>query len=271
MEEEGRRGIVLTVFSTASAVGKTLIAVNMAAELTREGYRVAIADMDLQFGDVTNYLALPHEKTLFDAQKAASENVDAFDVKDFLTPYYYKNWTFHVLPAPDKLEEAYNIQTKAATHILSEIQYNFDFVVVDTTSAFSELNLALMDMSTIITFLGIVDFIPTIKNMKIGCDTIRSLGYENNKVRLVLNRSNSKTKIDLADVEALLGESFYHVLPNAFEPAKDSIEKGIPLVYTSDNGLSQDLKALVRKYTNREAEEGFGENGGGWFSKLFKS
>jgi pilus assembly protein CpaE len=125
-----------------------------------------------------------------------------------------------------------------------------------------------MDMSTIITFLGIVDFIPTIKNMKIGCDTIRSLGYEGNKVRLVLNRSNSKTKIDLADVEALLDEPFYHVLPNAFDAAKESIEKGIPLVFTSDNNLSMDIKTLVRRYTNREQVEE--ESSGGWFSKLFK-
>lgn len=267
MEEEGRRGTLLTVFSTASAVGKTLIAINMAAELVREGYRVALVDMDLQFGDVTNYLALPHEKTLFDAQNAVKEDTEGFDVKQFLTPYIYRDWTFHVMPAPDKLEEAYNINIKAATHIIGEIQYNFDFVVVDTTSAFSELNLALMDMSTIITFLGIVDFIPTIKNMKIGSDTIHSLGYESAKIRLVLNRSNSKTKIDLADVEALLGEPFYHVLPNSFESARDSIEKAVPLVYMSDNALSQDIKTLVRKYTNREQEE---DNlSGGWFGKWF--
>ena len=37
---DARRGTVITVFSTASAVGKTLIAINMAAELAKEGYRV---------------------------------------------------------------------------------------------------------------------------------------------------------------------------------------------------------------------------------------
>lgn len=268
MGEEGRRGSVLTVFSTASAVGKTLIAINMAAELVRENYSVALVDFDMQFGDVANYLALPHEKTMYDAQQAAKQDVESFNVRDFMTPYAYKNWTFDVLPCPDNLDQAYNMDTKAVLHILNDIQYNYDFVVVDTTSAFSELNLAIMDTSTIITFLGIVDFIPTIKNMKIGCDTIRSLGYEGSKVRLVLNRANSKTKIDLADVEALLDEPFYHVLPNAFDAAKESIEKGIPIVFTSDNNLSVELKGLVRKYTNREQTEEV-NSVGGWFSKLF--
>ena len=53
-------GIVITFFSTASAVGKTLVACNMASELAREGYRVCLADFDLQFGDVCNYLHLEH-------------------------------------------------------------------------------------------------------------------------------------------------------------------------------------------------------------------
>ena len=120
-------------------------------------------------------------------------------------------------------------------------------------------------------FLGIVDFIPTIKNMKIGCDTIRSLGYESSKIRLVLNRSNSKTKIDLEDVEQLLGEPFYHVLPNDFGAARDSIATGVPLVYSSQSGLSHDLRALVARYTNHQIERGDNDQDGvtSWFKKIF--
>ena len=268
--EEGRRGIVITVFSTASAVGKTLISINMAAELVREGYRVCLVDLDLQFGDVANYLHLDAELSLADAQKALQVNMEAFNVRDFLTVYGYEGWSFEVLPSPFKLEEAYNISTKAVGHILQQLQFDYDFVVVDTTSAFSELNLTVMDLSTIITFLGIVDFIPTIKNMKIGCDTIHSLGYEANKIRIVLNRSNSKTKIDLEDVEQLLGEPFYHILPNAFEPARKSIQTGVPLVYSSSNALASELRNLVERYTNRattrmESQEGVSS----WFKKIF--
>jgi pilus assembly protein CpaE len=155
-------------------------------------------------------------------------------------------------------------------HVLQQLQFDFDFVVADTTSAFSEMNLMIMDMSTIITFLGIVDFIPTIKNMKIGCDTIRSLGYENGKIRLVLNRSNSKTKIDLEDVENILGEPFYHVLPNDFGAAWDATMAGVPLVRNADTALARDLRALVARYTNLEvADEPSQNNGMSWFKRIF--
>ena len=65
-EENLINGVVITFFSTASAVGKTLISVNMASELAREGYSVCLLDMDLQFGDVSNYLKLNPIYTMAD-------------------------------------------------------------------------------------------------------------------------------------------------------------------------------------------------------------
>lgn len=271
MEEQGRRGNVITVFSTASAVGKTLVAINMAAELARLGYRACLVDADLQFGDVCNYLRLVPERTIADAQKAAEANADTFDVMQFLDVYECDAISFSVMAAPLRLDEAYNMAVLSAQHILQQLQYHFDFVVVDTTSAFSEMNLMIMDMSTIITFLGIVDFIPTIKNMKIGCDTIRSLGYESSKIRLVLNRSNSKTKIDLEDVERILGEPFYHILANDFKAAWDATAAGVPLVRSADTALARDLRSLVARLTNSETEGGEDSEGGvsSWFKRFF--
>ena len=274
LEEQVRRGNVITVFSTASAVGKTLVAINMAAELARLGFRVCLVDLDLQFGDVCNYLHLVPERTIADAQRAAEANAneDVFAVTQFLDVYQCDNISFSVMAAPVRLDEAYNMSVPAVQQIMQQLQLHFDFVVADTTSAFSETNLTLMDMSTIITFLGIVDFIPTIKNMKIGCDTIHSLGYESNKIRLVLNRSNSKTKIDLEDVENILGEPFYHILSNDFRAAWDATMAGVPLVRSADTALARDLRALVARYTNHEVEyDATGSDAGvsSWFKRIF--
>ena len=271
MEEQVRRGSVITVFSTASAVGKTLVAINMAAELARLGHRVCLVDVDLQFGDVCNYLHLVPERTFADAARAAEANEGAFDVTQFLDVYQCDNISFSVMASPLRLDEAYNMSASAVQQIMQQLQFHFDFVVADTTSAFSETNLMLMDMSTIITFLGIVDFIPTIKNMKIGCDTIHSLGYDSSKIRLVLNRSNSKTKIDLADVENILGEPFYHILSNDFGAAWDATMAGVPLVRSANTALARDLRSLVARYTNLEvAEENVSDVGvSSWFKRIF--
>lgn len=244
-------GVVMTFFSTASAVGKTLISCNMASELARQGRRVCLIDFDLQFGDVCNYLQLLPENTMADVQKALTVQGNACHVEEFLTPYEYNDTVFYVLAAPKKLEEAYNIKKDYAVQAVKQLQAKFDYVIVDTTSMFSVLNLSLLDLSTIVTFLGIVDFIPTIKNMKIGSDTLNDLNYDKNKIRLVLNRSNAKTRISIDDVERLLGEKFYHILPNDFRAASQSIKEGIPLVLKNDTtALSEALCDLVARYTN---------------------
>jgi len=272
--EKEIHGAVFTFFSTASAVGKTLLSCNMASELARQRKRVCLVDFDLQFGDVCNYLQLLPQRTLADVQQAMLMQGEACHVEEYLTPYEYGGVVFYVLAAPKKLEEAYNIQSDYAIRAIRQLQTKFDYVIVDTTSMFSVLNLALLDLSTIVTFLGIVDFIPTIKNMKIGSDTLNDLNYDKHKIRMVLNRSNAKTRIDIDDVEKLLGEPFYHILPNDFRAASQSIKEGIPLVLkTERTDLGEALRDLVARYTNQgyeENDEGLDEYvGESWLSRIF--
>ena len=273
-EQETINGVVISFFSTASSVGKTLISINMAAELARQGARVVLVDYDLQFGDVCNYLQLESEQTIMDAQRSIQLTGSSFDVRECLTPYSCRNVMFAVLAAPRKLEESYNIETSVAQKVIEHLQGLFDYVIVDTTSMFSELNLMLLDISTIVTYLGVVDFLPTIKNMKIGSDTLRTLGYDSEKIRLVLNRSNAKTRIGIEDVQKLLKQEFYYVIPNDFQAASQSIIDGKPLVLEHhDIALSDAIRGLVGLYSNRSLggveEPVRGEHKSSLFGRLF--
>ena len=281
MSEENISGVVITFFSTASSVGKTLISVNMASELARQGYRVCLVDYDLQFGDVANYLHIQVERSVKDVLETMNSRPDV-PLQDCLTQYRYGMISFDVVPAPEFLDEAYNISADDCRRLIEKLRLLYDYVIIDTTSMFSVLNLAMLDLSTIVTFLGVVDFIPTIKNMKIGNDTLRTLNYDTNKIRLVLNRSDAKTRISMEDVEQLLGGGFYHILPNDFKAASESIVTGVPLVLGgSESVLAKEIRKLISRYTNRayDEDEGLsafddeGENGrrksSGWFSKLF--
>ena len=280
MAEEKISGVVITFFSTASSVGKTLIGVNMASELARQGYRVCLVDYDLQFGDVANYLHIQVERSVKDVLETMNSRPDV-PLQDCLTQYRYGMISFDVVPAPEFLDEAYNISADDCRRLIEKLRLLYDYVIIDTTSMFSVLNLAMLDLSTIVTFLGVVDFIPTIKNMKIGNDTLRTLNYDTNKIRLVLNRSDAKTRISMEDVEQLLGGGFYHILPNDFKAASESIVTGVPLVLGgSESVLAKEIRKLISRYTNRAYDEDDGlpvfdhgeENGrrksGGWFPRF---
>ena len=267
----GTKGTIFTVFSTAYAVGKTLIAVNIAAELARDGFKVCLADLDLQFGDIRYYLKLEPEMTIADAERAMQNNPNEVKMSNYLTPFHSGNIHFDVLVNPDLLEEAYNMDISLIRTMIERLQLEYDYVIVDTTSTFSALNLSMMDLSTIIDFVGLVDFIPTIKNMKRGSDTLKELGYDDTKIRYVLNRSNARTRIDASDVEQILGKHFDYVLPNDFMTAQKSIQFGDPLVQKSrDTELAREICRMVDKYAKPGTEEEQDKDSkGGFFSRLF--
>lgn len=246
-----RSSVIISVFSTTPGIGKTVIAINLAAGLAREGYKVCLADLDLQFGDVLNYLKLTSTNTLAGAQRALLDNPESFNVRDFLLDYSHEDLKFSILPAPLYVYDAYQTDVQLLADIIHQLTY-FDFVVLDLNSMFSSLNLAMLDISTVINYVGVIDFLPALKNYKIGYDTLIRFEYEESKIRLIENRADSQKLIDGRDVERLLGEPFYHRLPNDYPSVKKSINTGLPLMYAApDSRLTTSFYELIGRYTDR--------------------
>ena len=251
MSEE-RSSIIISVFSTTPGIGKTVTAINLAAGLASEGYRVCLVDLDIQFGDVMNYLKLTSDYTIAGAQRALMSDPDHFHIKDFLINYRYGKLNFAILPPPQYVYDAYQIDVLIIENIIKQLTY-FDFVVLDLSSVFSSLNLAMLDLSTIINYVGVIDFLPALKNFKVGYDTLIRFNYEEKKIRLIENRADSQKLIDGRDVERLLGEPFYHRLPNDFPSVNRSINEGRPLMFAApDSRLTKSFSQLTGKYTNRQ-------------------
>ena len=109
-----------------------------------------------------------------------------------------------MLPAP--LEPAFADQIGAAEMVrIVEIAAHASarFVVVDTPAYFNDVVLGLIEISDDVLLVAGMD-IPNIKNVKIGLQTLRLLNTPMEKLRLVLNRANSKVKLDVGEVERTL-------------------------------------------------------------------
>ncbi|MBR5914680.1 MAG: AAA family ATPase [Selenomonadaceae bacterium] len=243
--------VIISVFSTTPGIGKTLTAINLATRLSNAGNRVCLLDLDLQFGDVMHYLKLSSDKTIATAQWTLKNEPEKFDIKDFLVDYMPDYFTLSILAAPVYVRDAYQIDVTAVETIITEYLKDFDFIVLDLSSAFSSLNLAMLDLSTVINYLGVIDFLPALKNYKIGYDTLIRFEYEEQKIRLVENRADSQKLINSSDVEKLLGEPFYHRLPNDFAAANRSIQEGNPLMFSATNSrLDMSFLQLASKYSD---------------------
>lgn len=253
-----RNSIIISVFSTSSGNGKTITAINLAASLSCEGYAVCLVDLDLQFGDIVKYLKLEPKHTIDEVQRDFMTKNGNINVIDYLTTYEHVSYdalpsiTFSVMAPPSKVFDAYNIEVPIVEQIIRQMNY-FDFIILDLNAVFSALNLAMLDMSTIINYVGVVDFLPSVKNFKIGYDTLIRFEYEESKIRLIENRANSQKLISGNDVERLIGENFFHRLPNDFPAVNKSVREGRPLMYAEPNSaLTKSFTELARKYTRHQ-------------------
>lgn len=263
-----RSSVIISVFSTTPGIGKTVVAINLAAGFAREGYKVCLVDLDLQFGDVLNYLQLVSPQTIAGAQRALLDDPKNFHVRNFLIDYGHQGLKFSIMPAPVYVFDAYQMDVQIIEKMIGQLNY-FDFVILDLNSMFSALNLAMMDMSTVVNYLGVIDFLPALKNFKIGYDTLLRFEYEESKIRIIENRADSQKLIDGRDVERLLGEKFYHRLPNDFQSVRKSINMGQPLMFAApDSKLTRSFDELVAKYTNKQISKIQTETSGGFFERL---
>jgi pilus assembly protein CpaE len=74
--------------------------------------------------------------------------------------------------------------------------------------------------------------VPNIKNVKIGLQTLRLLNTPKEKLRLILNRANSKAKLDVSEVERTLQVTADALIPSDVV-VPQAVNKGIPVVLAS--------------------------------------
>ena len=77
---------------------------------------------------------------------------------------------------------------------------------IDLPSVFNDYVLALIEASDDVLLVGSMD-IPSIKNLKIGMQTLDLQAIAGPKLKLVLNHANAKVKLDVREIERVLGMS----------------------------------------------------------------
>jgi pilus assembly protein CpaE len=239
-------GRVVTVFSSKGGCGKTFLSTNLAVALGRTGAEVALVDLDLHFGDVAIMLHLFPSHTIYDATQ--SPELDAMTVKSFLTHHDSGIWT---LVAPTEPTVADTISPSTITNILKLLRSAFDYVVIDTPPAFSEPVLGAFDESDALVMLATLD-VPSIKNLKLTLQTMELLHFPKNRIRVVVNRADSKVGLRLPDVEKLLSAPVDATIPSS-RSVPLSVNKGSPIMLEEPKGpVAESVRRVAALVTEPE-------------------
>jgi pilus assembly protein CpaE len=248
----GELGQVITVFSTKGGAGKSVIATNLGVLLAQRSDKpVGLVDADLQFGVVAVMLGMAPAHTIIDAVNVM-DRLDADLLKSLLIKH--EPTGLYVLAAPIEPAFADSVSLPHMKRILEILASFCSHVIIDTPASFNDIVLGVLEEADDIVLMAGMD-IPHIKNTKIGLQTLRLLHIPASKVKLTLNRANSKVKLDIADVERTLQMKADCLLPSDIA-VPQSINKGVPIVVDAPrSGVSRNLERMADLFPAHAAEQ----------------
>jgi pilus assembly protein CpaE len=248
----GRQGRIVTVFSPKGGTGKTVTATNLAAACAKfEGRKTLLLDLDLQFGDAAIMLGVEPEKTIYDLVVAPGE-LDTEKLAGYTT---HHACGLEVLPAPLRPEDAELVTEAKLGRLLEVARESFDTIVVDTSPFFHGPMLATLDRTDELLLLCSLD-VPTLKNLRLALQTLDLLSFPKNRVRIVLNRSNSKVGMKPNEVEGALGMKVRFEIPSD-RAVPLSVNRGNPVVLAEESAdVSKAIKQMAKELFPTPKEEG---------------
>ncbi len=249
--EDGQEGQVVAIFSPKGGVGRTTVAVNLAvAAATELGKTVVLVDGSFQFGDVGVLLNLnPKNKSIADLvpelEAGEPESLDTFIINH--------SAGIRVLLAPPSPEMAELITPSGVRRVLEALRRHHDLVIVDCTSWFNETTLAILDASDIVLTMLSLE-ITSIKNMRLFLEVAEQLGYDQQKVKLVLNRADSSLGIRVSDVESSIGRKVDHTIVSDGRSVVYALNRGVPFFLSNREAqVSQDILRLAQSIAGERA------------------
>jgi len=218
-------GRIHAYYGAKGGVGATTIAINTAIALRSLGRSVILVDGNLQFGDHRVFMDLANDrKSIVDALNAPT--IDADLLKGVIQSHESGVDLLLAPPSP----EAADLVTAAHVHeILQVLVTMYDYVIVDIDKRLDELNLMVLDIAETIFAVMTAD-LSCLKNVRLVLGTMGHLGYASGKLKLVLNRSNAYTGINVKSAEGALRQPIEHQIVNEYRGAISALNTGAPFM-----------------------------------------
>ncbi len=230
------------MFSPKGGTGKTVVATNLACALAKvEAKKTLLVDLDLQFGDAAIMLGVEPDKTIFDLVVAPGE-LDSEKLAGYVT---HHPCGLEILPAPLRPEDAELVTEAKLARLLEVARESYDAIVVDTSPFFHGPMLATLDRTDELFLLCGLD-VPTLKNVKLALQTLEMLSFPKDRIKLVLNRANSKVGMKPSEVDDALGLKVVHQVPSD-RVVPLSVNKGEPAVLAETGAdFSRAMRAIAK-------------------------
>jgi pilus assembly protein CpaE len=165
------------------------------------------------------------------------------------------------------VEEIGVITPESVQQTLALLQTLFDYVVVDSGHSLDDLTAAALNVSHAV-FLVSGLTIPVMRNTRRFLDIIENLNYPYENIKIIINRYSKKADISLKDIEELLKQKVFWLIPNDFVVTIEAINSGEPI---SKMAPKSEIRKSLRRLALAITTEGKSDKKPSLFGRLFKS
>ena len=243
----------ICIVGSAGGAGATTIACNLAIELGHLADRCsALVDMNLEFGDVCASFDCTPSFSVADVCRGGVEIDRLFLSKAMLELPCHVS----ILAAPKTIREAHEIVPENIAGMFKVMAGMFPFVVADLPRSYAYLSSAALedaDYVLIVTQLGV----PFIRNATRIFDCLQSLGVNEKRIEIILNRCNSAIdKITPEDVSSHFGRPIFAMVPNDYRRVQSALDLGHPIVADAPSSPARlAIREMARKIAGVEQQE----------------
>lgn len=270
------QGEIIAVYSPQGGAGKSMLSANLAVAMAKAASdsgkppRIALVDLNLQFGDIDLMLNLSPQNTIAGLAQKGHGGIDAELLEQYLTLHAESG--LQILVAPSTPQYAESITVYTVEQVMETLRENYGTIIVDTPSQLQDTTLAVLDAAKTILLLTSLDLLALHKT-RTALEMLRQL-YAPEKIQLVLNRANSDVGISLADVENVLGVPMRAQIPSDGRVVVTSINEGKPFVlYNNQTTIAKQINKLALELLGRDTsalEETVARGNGSLLKKWFK-
>ena len=225
---EEPRADILTFFATKGGVGRTTLAVNLAAGLASKGKKVLLIDASLQFGDVAITLNQPAKRTIYHLVESGEE-ITLGEIEKNIIKH---ESGIDLLLAPKEPAFAEAVKSEHILRIIENVETLYNYIIFDMPPSITEKELAILDRSTMVLLVATLE-ISSLKNTKICLKTFSDINFDLSKIKLILNKEIPNVGFGKEDLESGLAIPVYATVPMEAEIAQRSLNHGEAFVLKS--------------------------------------
>jgi pilus assembly protein CpaE len=257
-------GEVIALVSCKGGSGATFVAANLAHLLAAGGRRrVALIDMNLQFGDAALFVSSETPASNVADVARNIERLDADLLRASMAEVAPGLW---VLAAPDDPAHAADVTPQHVRQIVELAREMFDFVIIDAGRSLSAVTLQALDLADRV-YAVLQLTLPFIRDGKRLRNVFRSLDYPARKIHWIVNRHQKDNQFSIEDLKRTLEIDQVVCLPNHYEAVASAVNQGVPVERIAPNST---IARSLRELTESIAPVAAGKSRSGWLTGLFR-